>query len=81
MTKRIAAIKSQLRKGDMTTVALIVGCSADYVRRIIKYPKGHYGHRNPDTDTGRKIILACERIISDRKKTLKAFQTSKNKAA
>lgn len=81
MNNRIEAINSELRRGDMTTVASIVGCSSDLVRRVIKYPAGHYKHRNPDSTTGKKIIRAMEQIIRDRKRIKNALKTSGRKAA
>lgn len=66
MQNTIAEIKSQLRKGDIATVAAIVGCSYDLVWRMLNYPEGDKNYRNPDSELGKKILNAFKLIQKTR---------------
>lgn len=74
-------INANLRRGDVTTVAEIVGCHPDLIRRMLKFPEGHPFHRNPDSKTGKEIINAFEVILKTRKSLRQAHEQKLKQSA
>lgn len=61
----ISEIKTKLRRGDITTVASIVGCDEGLIKKML-LPVGHPNHRNANTRKGRQVKEAFQIIFNTR---------------
>lgn len=80
MTNEIDQIKGMLRKGDITTVASIVGCSDSLVRKMINYPPGHPLHRSVDSKTGEEVMEAFQIVLRNREQLRNMFIEKRKRA-
>lgn len=80
MKYKIDQIKGMLRRGDITTVASIVGCSDNTIRRMINYPPGHPLHRNIDTKTGEEVMQAFQTVLRNREALRNMFIEKRKRA-
>ena len=81
MAKKIDAVKTEFRKGDITTVAAIVGCSPSTVRKMLRFSEGHPNHRNTDTEIGKAVMSAYQEILRTRQKLRQAYNQQLKKSA
>jgi hypothetical protein len=58
-------LKDKLRHGDATTATVLAGTSRDMIQRMF-LPREHKNWRNPNTKTGRKLMLALDCIYEQR---------------
>lgn len=59
--KKVEDLKKDLRRGDYPFLRELTGISLGMINSIFQ------GHRNADTPTGRKLMLAAEKLIESRK--------------